>query len=97
IHTRYMPLAPDVDLGSLAEKTDGYSGADLEALAREAALIALRNDINTSVVEMDDFIEALRKIRPSITPDMMKFYMEWYEKARQHHVAQRRVGPTTYT
>jgi transitional endoplasmic reticulum ATPase len=42
VHSRAMPLAPDVDLGALAERTPGFVGADLAALCREAALAALR-------------------------------------------------------
>ncbi|RUM46870.1 MAG: AAA family ATPase, partial [Hyperthermus sp.] len=42
IHTRKMPLAEDVDLERLAQQTEGYTGADLEAVAREAAMIAVR-------------------------------------------------------
>ncbi len=83
IHTRHTPLAEDVDLEYIASVTEGYSGADLEALVREAALAALREDINATKVHMRHFEEALKRIKPSITPEMVKFYEEWYEKARQ--------------
>src|SRR3990167_2524603 len=42
IHTKNVPLAKDVDIKELAKITDGYSGADLEALVRESALLSLR-------------------------------------------------------
>jgi len=98
IHTRTMPLAEDVDLEHLAELTEGYTGADLEALCREAALLALRRDINATKVHMSHFLEALKRIRPSLTPDMVKFYEEWYEKARQQFQARRatQVKPMIY-
>ena len=83
IHTRRTPLADDVDLELIAEKTEGYSGADLEALVREAALLALREDMNATKVRMKHFLEALKIVKPSITPEMIKFYEEWYQKARQ--------------
>jgi len=83
IHTAHMPLAEDVDLTEIAKLTENYSGADLEALVREAALIALREDINADRVHMRHFMKALEKIRPSITPEMVKYYMDWYSKARQ--------------
>ncbi len=83
IHTRKMPLADDVDLNRIAEMTEGYSGADLEALVREAALMALREDINAKVVEMRHFEEARKKIKPSITQDMIRFYNAWLERAKQ--------------
>ncbi|MEL9998427.1 MAG: AAA family ATPase, partial [Sulfolobales archaeon] len=82
-HTRKVPLASDVDLEKLAELTEGYSGADLEALVREAALVALRENLNASVVESRHFITALNTIKPSLTPQMIKFYEEWFNKIRQ--------------
>jgi transitional endoplasmic reticulum ATPase len=83
VHTRKVPLASDVDLEKLAELTEGYSGADLEALVREAALVALRENLNASVVESRHFITALNTIKPSLTPQMIKFYEEWFNKIRQ--------------
>ena len=80
IHTRGMPLAEDVVLERLAEITHGFVGADLEALAREAAMTTLRKvfpsidfaleEIPYEVilelaVTMDDFMEALKEIEPS--------------------------------
>jgi cell division protease FtsH len=60
IHTRDLPLAPDIDLGILARSTTGFSGADLANLCNEAALIAARH--SHSVVEKSDFEEAVDKI-----------------------------------
>ncbi|MBU4346709.1 MAG: CDC48 family AAA ATPase, partial [Candidatus Omnitrophica bacterium] len=80
IHTRGMPLASDVSLEKLAEITHGFVGADLEALAREAAMSALRKilpKINFEMadipyetlmkleVTMDNFQEALKEVEPS--------------------------------
>ncbi|MEM1873310.1 MAG: AAA family ATPase, partial [Acidilobaceae archaeon] len=80
IHTRHMPLAEDVDLEKIAEVTKGYTGADLAALAREAAMNALRRylpeiDLDQEVippevldkivVRMEDFLSALKSITPS--------------------------------
>ena len=83
IHTRNVPLAKDVDLEELARMTEGYTGADLELLVREAVLLAMREDINCSEVQMRHFLEALKKIKPSITPEMLRFYESWYEKIKQ--------------
>jgi cell division protease FtsH len=60
IHTRRMPLAPDVDLSALAQATPGMSGADLANLANEAALTAARNG-RSDVAEFD-FDQALDRI-----------------------------------
>ena len=74
IHTKSMPLAADISLEKLAEKTDGFSGADIEALCREAAMIALRENIKTKKVEFNHFQDALKNIRPSLTEDLVKYY-----------------------
>jgi len=80
IHTRGMPLAEDVSLEKLAEITHGFVGADLEALAREAAMSALRKilpkidfemqDIPYETlmkleVTMDNFLDAMKEVEPS--------------------------------
>ncbi|HVA86152.1 MAG TPA: ATP-dependent zinc metalloprotease FtsH, partial [Candidatus Saccharimonadales bacterium] len=57
IHTRKLPLAPDVDLAAIARATPGFSGADLANLANEAALLAARK--NLDLVGQDQFEEAL--------------------------------------
>ncbi|MEM5829065.1 MAG: AAA family ATPase, partial [Candidatus Aenigmatarchaeota archaeon] len=74
VHTRNMPLASDVNLDEIAEKTEGFSGADIEALCREAALNALRKDINAKEVTKQDFEEALKVITPSVSKEMNKLY-----------------------
>ena len=65
VHTRHMPLK-DVDLNEMVRKTDGYSGADIEGVCREAALIALRENLKADIVTADEFEKALKKIKPSI-------------------------------
>ena len=83
IHTKDMPLAKDVDLRELARLTKGYSGADIESICREAAIIALRRDINSKEVTFADFKKALKKIGPSITPDMDNWYRNFMKQARK--------------
>jgi len=80
IHTRNMPLADDVDLDELAELTDGYVGADIEGICREAGMIALREDINAKVVKREHFIKAMKEIHPSIDEEMMDYYKEIEKK-----------------
>jgi cell division protease FtsH len=60
VHVREVPLADDVDLGRVAARTVGFSGADLENLVNEAALQAARG--NKERVDMDDFSSARDKI-----------------------------------
>jgi transitional endoplasmic reticulum ATPase len=83
IHTKGMPLSKDVDLEKLTNMTKGYAGSDIEAVCREAGLIALRENPEATEVTMHHFEKALKKIRPSITEDMYKFYKSWEERSRQ--------------
>ncbi|MEM0014759.1 MAG: AAA family ATPase, partial [Zestosphaera sp.] len=81
--TRKSPLAPDVSLEELARRTEGYSGADLTALVREAAFSALRRSPDASHISREDFERALRKIPPSLTQDIIKFYEVWSSRTKQ--------------
>jgi len=74
IHTRRMPLADDVDLEKIAQRTDRFTGADLEDLVRRAGLTALRSGLDTGKVTMADFEAALAETRASVTPDMLEEY-----------------------
>ena len=58
----------------LSKKTDGFSGADIEALCREAAMIAIRENDKTDKVLKKNFEQALNVVRASITPNIIKFY-----------------------
>lgn len=76
IHTAGMPLADDVDLEALADRTQGYTGADLEDLVRRAGLEALREDINSEIVDASHFEAALAETRASVTKEMEQEYEE---------------------
>ncbi len=82
VHTKNMPLTKDVDLKKLAKDTDGYSGADLESLAREAGLNAMRENMKAKEVKKKHFTEALDEITPSINNEMIKFYEKLLERMR---------------
>jgi transitional endoplasmic reticulum ATPase len=83
IYTKNMPLAKDVELSQLAIMAKNYSGADIDALCREAAMHALRRDVNAKEVAMQGFQEAMKRIGPSISPDMEKWYKSFMQQARQ--------------
>jgi len=74
IHTSDMPLDKDVKLDSLAERTELFTGADLEDLVRRAGLIALRRSLDSGDVTMADFEAALLETRASVTPEMLEEY-----------------------
>jgi len=83
IYTKDMPLGKDVDLDQLTSMAKNYSGADIEALCREAALHALRRDIKAKEVSLADFKEAMEKTGPSIMPDMEVWYKSFMTKVRR--------------
>ncbi len=76
IHTKNMPLDKSVKLKKLAEETEGYTGADIEALVREAAMLALREDINTKQVTKKHFDNAMNKVTPSVTKSDQERYKQ---------------------
>ncbi len=83
IYTKNMPLTKDVDPVHLATITKSYSGADIDALCREAAMYALRRDVNAKEVTLSDFQEATKMIGPSVSPDMEKWYKRFMRQVRQ--------------
>ncbi|MDI9645177.1 MAG: CDC48 family AAA ATPase [Archaeoglobales archaeon] len=87
IHLKGKPLAEDVNIDELAEKTEGYSGADIEAVCREAAMLAIREKINPNMareeakeiaksikISKKHFEEALKKVKPSLTKEDVERY-----------------------
>ena len=64
VHTKDMPLADDVDLKKLAKNTEGYVGADIESVCREAAMLTLRNDLESKEIPYKYFKEAIEKVKP---------------------------------
>ncbi len=74
IHTKGIPLADDVNIETLADMTEGYVGADVESVCREAVMLALRSDFETNTVTMAHFEEALKKVRPTISENMVEYY-----------------------
>ncbi|MCL6089759.1 MAG: CDC48 family AAA ATPase [Candidatus Thermoplasmatota archaeon] len=79
VHTKNMPLTKDVKLDEIAQKTEGYVGADLENLCREAGMMAYRENQNASEVSHKNFLEALKTIRASVDEDVIKFYQNLSE------------------
>ncbi|MBO8180908.1 MAG: CDC48 family AAA ATPase [Archaeoglobus sp.] len=92
IHLRGKPLADDVDIEKLAEKTEGYSGADIEAVCREAGMLAIRELIKPGMsreeakeaakklkIENRHFEEALKKVKPSLTKEDVEKYEKLIE------------------
>ncbi len=81
IKTKDMPLE-NVKVEDLAKKLQGYSGADIDSICREAAINALRRDPEASKVTGADFEKVMAEILPSITPEMEKWYQETNKRLR---------------
>ena len=77
ILTKKMPLSNDVKLQEIAIATHSYTGADLAALCREAAVHAMRN--NSSKISSHDFVAGLKQVKPSITKEVD----QWYNTIRE--------------
>jgi transitional endoplasmic reticulum ATPase len=83
IHTGRMPLAGDVDLDSLARRTERFTGADLEDLVRRAGLFALRGSMEAKDVTMADFERGLEETRASVTEEMEREYEQMQSRLKQ--------------
>ncbi len=95
IHTKSVPLK-NVKLGVLAKKMVGYTGADIESVVREAAILALRKDHKAKEVTMKHFEEALELVVPSITEDTVKYYEEIGKRLRRSRRGERRSEADLY-
>jgi transitional endoplasmic reticulum ATPase len=83
VHTRKMPLAEDVDLAEIARKTEGYTGADLAAVCKEAALAALRKAGKPVGVSKRHFEQALQVVKPSVTKEDAERYRRISEEFKR--------------
>ncbi len=88
IHSKGVPVE-GVDLDALASGLEGYVGADIEALVREAVMLALRDDIDAKVVQARHFDAALELVRPSVDEDTIK-YFQAISKLLEGRMARRR-------
>ncbi len=87
IFTQNMPLASNLTIEALAEMiSDGFSGADIETWCREAAMIALRENIRARKISPDHFVEAREAIHPTITPEVIKWYESFAEKLKRRRI-----------
>src|SRR3989344_3668895 len=75
VHTKEMPLAKLVSITELAERTEGYSGADLEGVCREAAMTALRENLDAKEVAWKHFESALESVKPSLEKEETERYI----------------------
>ncbi|MFP3304247.1 MAG: CDC48 family AAA ATPase [Nitrososphaeria archaeon] len=67
-------LDPSVDISKIAALTEGYSGADIKSVVREAGISAISR--GSTIINSEDFEKALANVKPSLTPQLIKFYEE---------------------
>jgi transitional endoplasmic reticulum ATPase len=91
VHTKKTPLAKDVDIDQMVKQTEGFVGADVESLVREACLIALRRDLNVDKVTKRDFDEVLKRMRPSVGKETA----ERYKKIEDYYLKKAKSGMET--
>ncbi len=91
IHTRGMPLGK-FDVVSFAKRLVDYTGADIEAVCREAALITMR--ANKKTITKKHFEDAINRVRPSVTPDMLEYYQKLETSLTSGLESVKRIGDT---
>jgi vacuolar protein-sorting-associated protein 4 len=86
LNTREIDIEPNIDFGEFAKLTEGYTGSDISLLCREAVMIPVREiDVTQDItlidkvrpVSRDDFISAMEKIKPVVSPEELQKYDEW--------------------
>jgi transitional endoplasmic reticulum ATPase len=95
VHTKGMPLE-GVDLEELAEELDAYTGADVEGLCREAAMVALRESKSARKVTMAHFQEAMKVVKPSLDEETVKFYERLGQDLERGAARRRKEEPLQY-
>jgi transitional endoplasmic reticulum ATPase len=83
IKTRDMPRDNTVVLEEITRRMEGYSGADIDSVVREAAINALRRDPDVETVTLPDFEKAMAETMPSVTPDMVRWYEDTNKRLRE--------------
>ena len=86
LFTKNMPLASNLKLEDLSEMIDGFSGADIEVWCREAALIALRENIRARKVSLEHFKDARKFVNPTLTREIIDWYEKFGEKLKSRRI-----------
>ncbi len=97
IYLRECPVSnKEKIIKEIASKTEGYVGADIEALVREAGLIALRRDIKSEEILEKDFQEALKVVRASVNIELQKHYQEIEREMKNPKRMEEKLAMSSY-
>lgn len=77
VYTKHLHTDESLDLDELATLTEGYSGADIENICREAVYNSLRSNIHTTTITQSCLLESIQNIQPSITKEMNERYIDF--------------------
>ena len=77
IKLKDIPIANDVDVECLVEKTEGYSGSEIEAICQEAVLKALENSFDVLEIGNEFFDLALKQIQPRTSSELLELYKSY--------------------
>ncbi len=95
IYLQKMPVAKSVNVEKLAAKTEGYVGSDIEGVCREAAMIALREDLKSKDVKLEHFESALEAVKPSVDKEIEEAYKQlenYFCSARAKAIKEDKAG-----
>lgn len=81
IKLKKMPLADDVSIDELVARTEGYSGAEIQAVCHEAALKLLEDDFDAKCVSWKEFEYTLKTVQPRTSPELLKLYDEYLKQS----------------
>ncbi|XP_040527628.1 ATPase family protein 2 homolog isoform X6 [Gallus gallus] len=84
LHFRSMPVSEEICLAELIQRTHKYSGAEITAVCREAALLALQEDINAKCIMGRHFRDALTVVTPRIPDSLIQFYADYQQQSGLH-------------
>ncbi|KAJ7406756.1 hypothetical protein WISP_131533 [Willisornis vidua] len=84
LHFQSMPVSDEVCLAELVEHTQKYSGAEITAVCREAALLALQEDIHAKSIMGRHFRCALTVVTPRIPDSLIQFYADYQQQSGLH-------------
>ncbi|MCK4687650.1 MAG: AAA family ATPase, partial [Candidatus Lokiarchaeota archaeon] len=86
IFTKEMPLVNNIKIEELNDLIEGFSGADIETWCREAAMIALRENIRARKVSLEHFKEARKFVSPTLTEEIIEWYEKFGEKLKSRRI-----------